>query len=324
MPTRLLFVDDDPFLLQAQRRLFWSVPDWSCTFCDSGAAALDHLAEQTDTEFDVLVSDMRMPNMSGAQLCAEVRARQPRCVRIMLSGQTESGTLCRTFGPSHQYLQKPCAPDELRQAVDRSIGLRDRLEHDNASATIRELKIADIAESRREVIRGCRTAATTKGGLLEPVSKDANWSAALECLGRLIEPQTEIDNSSLTQIMEPFDLGALRTLAAAACVYAHLCEEFTPYTDDVEETIATAVAETKSEASKVPKTAGWDVAQWAASRTDDEQMIANLLHNVSSLLPFKHQSQPQHLSAALLEHLGLPHSVVASVAARNLGITEIG
>lgn len=318
MPTRLLFVDDDPFLLQAQRRLFRRISDWKCTFCESGQAALEAFAGQgDDAPFDVVVSDMRMPKMNGAELCTEIRSQYPHCVRIMLSGQTESGTLCRIFGPSHQYLQKPCTPDELQRAVQRSLALRERLDRDNTSETIRQLGIRAIDDSRREVVRTCRKPTSTRSGLLEPISQDPGWCAAMESFALRLRPDEAENRNSLEERMQAFELGEVRTLAATACVFAHLCEEFSPYTDVAEETLAGAVTAARK-GTEHSATAGWDVAQWAASRTDEERMLADLLHNVSHLLPFKHQSQPQHLSAALLEHLGLPHSVVANVAARKL------
>lgn len=314
MLARLLFVDDDSFLLQAQRRLLWSVGDWTCTFCDSGEKALAHMAEGP---FDVLVSDMRMPNMSGAELCRAVRKRYPRCVRVMLSGQTESGTLCPTFGPSHQFLRKPCPPEELRHAVDRSLALRKRLSSDDALNTVQQLELSDIVESRREVIRTSRMPTASRDSVVEQIVSDPGWSAVLESIVRRFRPDSDADSFDLEKLLQPVELTELRVFAAAACVYAHLCEEFTPFTDVVDETLEAAVkAMQKGGGNVAPSTDDWDTADWARMRTEDELRLANLLHNVANLLPFRHEASSQNLSAALLEQLGLPHSVVAKVASR--------
>lgn len=314
MPVRLIFVDDDPFLLQAQRRLLWSVEDWTCTFCDSGEKALSHMEEEP---FDVLVSDMRMPMMSGAELSHAVRVRYPRCVRIMLSGQTESGTLCQTFGPSHQFLGKPCPADELRQAVDRSLALRERLSRDDALNTIQQLEMGDIVESRREVIRTSRMPTASRDSVVEPIVSDPDWGAALESIVRRFHPDSDADIFDLEKLLRLVEWTELRVFAAAACVYAHLCEEFTPHTDVVDETLDVAVKTMqKSTENAVAATNGWDATEWGSIRTAEEMQLANLLCNVANLLPFRPEANPQHLSAALLEQLGLPHSVVASVASR--------
>ena len=58
--------------------------------------------------FDVIVTDMRMPAMSGAQLMEEVKRRFPQCFRIVLSGQADQESIMRAVDPAHQYLAKPC------------------------------------------------------------------------------------------------------------------------------------------------------------------------------------------------------------------------
>jgi len=62
----LLFVDDEVNILNALRRMLYSYKDeWEMAFLDSGAKALAYLAKN---EVDLIVADMRMPEMSGAEL----------------------------------------------------------------------------------------------------------------------------------------------------------------------------------------------------------------------------------------------------------------
>jgi HD-like signal output (HDOD) protein len=68
---------------------------------------------------DVVVSDMRMPGMDGAELLVRVRERWPASARIILSGQSDHDAVFRAIGPAHQYLAKPCDIDELAKAIDR-------------------------------------------------------------------------------------------------------------------------------------------------------------------------------------------------------------
>ncbi len=78
-----------------------------------------------ETPFDVVVSDMRMPGMDGAQLLDEVKTRFPRTVRLVLSGQSDRETIFRSVGPSHQYFSKPCDVDELKQKINHAFALRE-------------------------------------------------------------------------------------------------------------------------------------------------------------------------------------------------------
>ncbi len=125
-PRRVLFVDDEPHLLSGIRRMLRSRRDWDCSFAEGGAGALELFSAQP---FDVIVTDMRMPGMDGAQLLREVQARFPEAVRIVLSGQSDLEAVLRSVGPAHQHLSKPCDSDVLIEAIDRACMLRDRLLH---------------------------------------------------------------------------------------------------------------------------------------------------------------------------------------------------
>jgi HD-like signal output (HDOD) protein/CheY-like chemotaxis protein len=121
MPIRILFVDDETNVLDGLRRMLRSMRnEWETAFAPGGAEALALLETQA---FDVIVSDMRMPRMDGAQLLNEVRERWPHMVRIILSGHSDYEMILKSIGPSHQYLTKPCEPTLLRRTIDRAVAL---------------------------------------------------------------------------------------------------------------------------------------------------------------------------------------------------------
>jgi HD-like signal output (HDOD) protein len=121
----LLFVDDEPRVLQGLQRQFYNMRlEWQMNFLESGARALEFMAL---TPVDVLVTDMMMPGMDGAQLLVEVRDRYPKTVRLVLSGHSDRESIMKLVGPAHQYLSKPCNTQELRTAIGSSFALRDLL-----------------------------------------------------------------------------------------------------------------------------------------------------------------------------------------------------
>ena len=121
----LLFVDDEPRVLQGlQRQLRPMRNQWQMNFADSGPKALELLAEKP---CDVIVTDMMMPGMDGAQLLTEIMARYPDTVRLVLSGHSEREAVMRLVGPAHQYLSKPCNAEELQSAISRTLATRDLL-----------------------------------------------------------------------------------------------------------------------------------------------------------------------------------------------------
>ncbi|MCX5759845.1 MAG: response regulator, partial [Candidatus Hydrogenedentes bacterium] len=102
----------------------------------SGPKALE-LLEQS--RFDVIVSDMRMPGMDGAQLLTEVKKRCPNTLRFVLSGQSESALVYRSVGEAHQFLSKPCKPKLLKECVDKAFALHDLLGSDSLKAAAAQI-----------------------------------------------------------------------------------------------------------------------------------------------------------------------------------------
>lgn len=125
----ILFVDDEPKVLRGIERMFFDRTDeWDMAFAQSGVEALDLLGRR---DFDVVVSDMRMPEMDGAQLLHTVMQRYPHIVRIVLSGHSDRELVVRSVGETHQYLAKPCDPDRLQAIVTRACALREYMANDN-------------------------------------------------------------------------------------------------------------------------------------------------------------------------------------------------
>jgi HD-like signal output (HDOD) protein len=122
---RILFVDDEPLVLSGlQRTLRPRRRDWEMAFAESGAAALALLGAKP---FDVIVTDMRMPEMDGATLLMHVRDRFPAMIRIVLSGYFDMDAAVRAVPVAHQFLVKPCEPAALQQAIERSSSSRSAL-----------------------------------------------------------------------------------------------------------------------------------------------------------------------------------------------------
>jgi response regulator RpfG family c-di-GMP phosphodiesterase len=116
MSERVLFVDDEPQVLDGiQRSLRKHIDVHTAT---SGADGLRLLAESGP--FALVVSDMRMPNMDGAQFLAKAREKSPNTVRMILSGQSDLEATIAAVNEGHIYrfLSKPCPADKLLAAIE--------------------------------------------------------------------------------------------------------------------------------------------------------------------------------------------------------------
>jgi len=101
--------------------------EWDLSFAESGPRGLELMSQ---SPFDVVVSDMLMPGMSGAQFLNEVMRRHPRTARLVLSGHPQKELVLEAVGAAHQYLVKPCAPEVLKSALLRATALGPTLQSD--------------------------------------------------------------------------------------------------------------------------------------------------------------------------------------------------
>ncbi len=183
---RILFVDDEPQVLHGLRRLLRPMRDkWAMHFATSAARALEL---QEAERFDVVVSDIRMPDMDGVELLERIRQTAPDTVRIALSGHSEPKELLRAAGTVHRYLTKPCRPNELRATIERTRALRQVL-GDAGEALSQALFVKDL-----RVGMILNEGVTTRDGLLI-VARGAEVSPPLleklrtwSELDRVVEP----------------------------------------------------------------------------------------------------------------------------------------
>lgn len=124
---RILFVDDEREILHSlQNVLRKDRLRWNTLFADSAEGAL---AIMREAPVDVIVTDMRMPIVDGAQLLAQVRRAHPGTSRLVLSGHADRELLLRALPVSHQYFGKPCDVSILRIAIERICELQQRVSH---------------------------------------------------------------------------------------------------------------------------------------------------------------------------------------------------
>ncbi|WP_139488571.1 response regulator [Brevibacillus dissolubilis] len=111
----ILFVDDDETVLFLLKKLLQQ-EEYECHFAQSGEEALDKLSR---LPIDVLISDMRMPDMDGFQLLSIVKERHPLVVRIILSGYLQVQTILAVINQIgvYRYLTKPFMVNEDTRQV---------------------------------------------------------------------------------------------------------------------------------------------------------------------------------------------------------------
>ncbi|BDU77909.1 HD domain-containing phosphohydrolase [Mesoterricola sediminis] len=197
MPSRVLFVDDDPLILTALARAFRKRFD--LTTATSGREALDLI--RTAPPFAVLVADMRMPGMDGVELLQEVKVLSPDTTRIMLTGQGDQLTAIEAVnsGSVFRFLTKPCDLGALGDMVEAGAHQYDlvtsgrELLEQTLSASIQML--VDLLSSfdphafgQAEQVRDLALRVATILGIPSPW--DLGLAALLSPVGRMALPRT--------------------------------------------------------------------------------------------------------------------------------------
>jgi ActR/RegA family two-component response regulator len=115
MTRKILFVDDEAAVLDGYRRSLQR--DFEITTATGGTQGL--AAIRGSGPFAVVVSDMRMPTMTGAKFLAQVRTVAPDSVRMLLTGYADLNAAIEAVNEGHvfRFLTKPCAREVLTAAI---------------------------------------------------------------------------------------------------------------------------------------------------------------------------------------------------------------
>lgn len=176
MKKFILFVDDEINVLNGLRRMLFPMKkEWEMFFSISGDQALKVLSEKP---IDVVVTDMRMPNMDGVQLLTEVHKRYPRVIRIILSGHSDQEMILKSVTLAHQFLTKPCPADKIKETVNSTYNLHKIIENEEAKAMVSKIEsLPSLPTLYTQVIEETNKEDSSLGKVGELISMDVGMSA---------------------------------------------------------------------------------------------------------------------------------------------------
>ena len=115
MNISILFVDDEPRIIQSHQRSFRKKKEWDLFFAESGKEALEILSKNN---IDAVVTDMRMPVMDGATLLKIITEKYPKIIRMILSGQSDQVEIMKAVPFTHYFFSKPINFKELNKKIE--------------------------------------------------------------------------------------------------------------------------------------------------------------------------------------------------------------
>jgi putative nucleotidyltransferase with HDIG domain len=150
----ILFVDDEVNILKALRRLLRHEP-WTVHCASRAQEALELMGRSPS---QVVVTDQRMPEMTGVDLLSAIRERYPSVVRMMLTGYTEMNVAVDAInrGEIYRLITKPWNDDELkatlRQALDH-YDLKQEIKRLNQVSREQNFKFQDMNRNLETKVR---------------------------------------------------------------------------------------------------------------------------------------------------------------------------
>lgn len=149
MTRTLLLVDDEENILRALTRVFRR-DGYTLLTANSGEAGLDLLAQH---EVGVVISDQRMPEMTGVEFLNRVKKQYPDTLRIVLSGYTElkSVTDAINQGAVYKFLTKPWEDDLLRKQVEEAFAHYELRNENRRLTTALQQSNAELAALNRDL-----------------------------------------------------------------------------------------------------------------------------------------------------------------------------
>ncbi len=322
---KVLFVDDEEDILRGLKRTLRKLRhQWDMHFANSGEKALQLLS---DGDYDVIVSDMRMPGMSGAELLEKVKKDYPGIIRFILSGHSDNKLVMRSVGASHQYLSKPCDLSVLSSRIDQSLALRALLTSD----MLRELSAEiDTIPSMPDIYRS----------VVEEMGSD---DPSIVSIGKLIEQDIGM-TAKLLKLVNSAYFGIARTVRSPVEAANLLGMDtlkslillegaFSEFDESSLKTLS--IGNMRHKAFRTAQLAkSIAVSQGVSEEIIDQSYLGGLLHEIGILilaanLPDKHirifnllDEDKYELLTAEHEVLGITHAEIGAYVLSLWGIDE--
>jgi HD-like signal output (HDOD) protein len=199
----ILFVDDEVNILNGLKRMLNSKKkEWHMVFAVSGGDGLKALAQDS---FDIVVSDMRMPNMDGVTFLAAVKEKYPSTTRIALSGYSDTEMILDSILSTHLFISKPTDFETLSKAIERCLSIQEIIANDKLCNLISGINsLPSIPEIYKQLLQEL-----------------ASEEVSIESVGKIIEKDISM-SAKLLQIVNSAYFGLARDIVSPKEAVSHL------------------------------------------------------------------------------------------------------
>ncbi len=202
---KLLLVDDETANLRLLERLFSR--DYDCLTASSGADAI-RILEQHDVA--IVITDQRMPEMTGIELLKRTAALRPHMVRILLTGYTDVEALVEAIncGLVYMYFTKPWNNDDLKLKVSRAREHYENNKKHSALMLANDRLVSSLKEIKQTIVNSLVDMMKSRNGQAYAHSGRVRNQALLVALGMDLGEE-ERDNLAAAALLH--NLGPVET-----------------------------------------------------------------------------------------------------------------
>jgi len=197
-------------------------------FAESGEEALTLIGHQP---FDVVVTDMRMSGMNGAQLLTHVMRQHPQTVRIVLSGYADLSEVVSCVGLTHQFLTKPCSLEDLKNCLKRVTGMKQQLGHEKLRALTGGMaNLPSLPKLYLEIAEALQSPMASTERIADIAARDPALSAKLLQLSNSAFFGFSRRVFSVAEAVQLLGVGVIQSIALAVPLFSafdhHKCPGF--------------------------------------------------------------------------------------------------
>ena len=325
MKISVLFVDDDTDQLNILKKMLVNLEDeWNISFADNLETVTALL---TKNSIDVVVTDIKMHHLDGKQLLVQIKKKFPQVIRIILSAQTDIQKSILFEEIAHQFLSKPCDPERLKSAIEKTCHLRFRLRSDSLVKLITGIgKLPSLPDIYIELEKELNSPDVSIQKISSIVSRDVAMTAKLL---QFVNSSFFGLTSKITNIVEAVNYIGVEVLKVLV-LYVKIFSSF-----EISEKNKTYVNELWQHSLKVAKIAK-DISRFLNKdnrKMSDEAYVAGILHDIGKFvllqMPDYRQSiqdiaQKEAISSLEAEYklLGASHAEVGGYLLSLWGLPE--
>jgi HD-like signal output (HDOD) protein len=332
---RILFVDDEQRILDGLRlSLRAKRKIWDMGFAPGGHEAL---AELEKTPADIVVSDMRMPRMDGAELLTRVSKLCHGAARIVLSGHMDESAAMRAAGVAHRYLTKPCPAEQMEATLTSTFDLQALLRNERIRMSLGgAVTLPSSPKLYHELNRLLADGKASLESIAAVMEQDMSMSAKVLQLVNTAFFALPRRISSVAQAVSYLGFGTLKSLVLAHSLFREIASKDAVAIERAQQrALATARIAQRLLREEVPRqvafTAGLlhhiGALAIAIQLPEAHAMIgARVRSGEASLLDAEREklgaSHPE-IGAYLLGLWDLPHDIIEAVAGHHANWNEV-